>query len=498
MKLEASEAPAKNENPPPKVEARDPVRPPQQPPEAPPRPPVDPPAKKTPITQKQVDDAIERGSKFLLSTQMPDGSWSVVGHILGTTCLPALTLLECGTSAKDSHIAAAADFVRKNWAKNRDTYEIALAIFFLDKLIERRQAERKSADVAADKQIVQALALRLISGQTPNGGWDYHCPILSNPEATNLLTALKQNRPKALPTAVDKSDKGNLSTPVEKSKQGDSPPSSNKGGPPGGMSLLEAEPLPGPPSGSTPVERLMHQALRVVPGQVKQPKNGREPPPNFKADRDDNSNTQFAMMALWAARRHDIPVEVALSKVEQRFRISQLDDGHWSYLFRDKRPKASMTCVGLIGIALGEGSKAELAMRGKKRGEVPKKLQLDGQIRTGLQALSWHLQQDKVENQMWPMGLSLYFMWSVERVAVLYDLRHIEGKDWYQWGATILLDSQRANGSWDTHSYVGANATIDTCFALLFLKRVNLIQDLTDLQLYMGVQDNQGPAPKNR
>ena len=38
---------------------------------------------------------------------------------------------------------------------------------------------------------------------------------------------------------------------------------------------------------------------------------------------DDNSNTQFAMLALWAARRHDVPVEVALGLVEQRFRATQ-------------------------------------------------------------------------------------------------------------------------------------------------------------------------------
>ena len=88
-------------------------------------------------------------------------------------------------------------------------------------------------------------------------------------------------------------------------------------------------------------------------------------------------------------------------------------------------------------------------------------------------------------------------MWSVERVAVLYDLRTIAGADWYNWGADILLPTQRGNGSWQTHSYAGSNSTIDTCFALLFLKRVNLVQDLTDnLRMYMGLPDPNQPAPK--
>ena len=96
------------------------------------------------------------------------------------------------------------------------------------------------------------------------------------------------------------------------------------------------------------------------------------------------------------------------------------------------------------------------------------------------------------------MAPSLYYMWSVERVAVLYDLRTIADRDWYLWGTDILLPTQRGNGSWQTRSYPGSNSTIDTCFALLFLKRVNLVQDLTDLQLYQAIPDLNQPAPKQQ
>jgi hypothetical protein len=65
------------------------------------------------------------------------------------------------------------------------------------------------------------------------------------------------------------------------------------------------------------------------------------------------------------------------------------------------------------------------------------------------------------------------------------------GKDWYAWGAEILVASQNADGSWqgefesteDGHAY-GA----DTCFALLFLRRSNLAGDLT-LLLKNKVED---------
>jgi hypothetical protein len=62
---------------------------------------------------------------------------------------------------------------------------------------------------------------------------------------------------------------------------------------------------------------------------------------------------------------------------------------------------------------------------------------------------------------------------------VLYNLRHIEGKDWYHWGAELLVDSQGNDGAWTVNGYPGAVPSTDTSLALLFLKRANLVQDLS-------------------
>src|SRR5262249_54910962 len=69
----------------------------------------------------------------------------------------------------------------------------------------------------------------------------------------------------------------------------------------------------------------------------------------------DNSNTQFATLALWAARRHGLPVERSLELVAQRFRGSQLVDGRWRYSYPNGRLSPVMTGVGLIGLAVGHG-----------------------------------------------------------------------------------------------------------------------------------------------
>ena len=74
---------------------------------------------------------------------------------------------------------------------------------------------------------------------------------------------------------------------------------------------------------------------------------------------------------------------------------------------------------------------------------------------------------------------NLYFLWSVERVGVLCNLKTIGGKDWYPWGVDLLLPAQRADGSWLGTGNGGA-PVIDTSMALLFLKRSDLLPDLRE------------------
>src|SRR5262249_43541937 len=73
-------------------------------------------------------------------------------------------------------------------------------------------------------------------------------------------------------------------------------------------------------------------------------------------------------------------------------------------------------------------------------------------------------------------GKALYFLWGMERVCLIYDLKTVGGKDWYAWGAGWLLNHQKPDGSWQGEFAEGGS---DTCFALLFLERSNLAADLT-------------------
>jgi hypothetical protein len=209
----------------------------------------------------------------------------------------------------------------------------------------------------------------------------------------------------------------------------------------------------------------------------------------------DNSNTQFAIMALWVARKYNVPVEKTFALVDQRFRSSPRPDGGWDYQYLGSASSPTMTPVGLIGLAVGHGSyKESLGLAWKLVKD--KHLKEAAVVQRGLTKLSSFLGQAPTDWEQKVPQSNLYFLWGLERVAVLYSLKEIGGKDWYSWAAQQLVVNQQANGSWSNGGYPGSTSTLDTCFALLVLKRANLVPDLSQsLQEYIPIHAEKMPPP---
>jgi hypothetical protein len=192
-----------------------------------------------------------------------------------------------------------------------------------------------------------------------------------------------------------------------------------------------------------------------------------------------------------------VPVERALARIETRFRGSQNADGGWSYMNFTPPPNvaqfpvqpgvgstATMTCAGVLALAIVDGAAIELGKERDPDAKPIRDVSKDVPLKGGLQALSTvidnpqgpHLRRG--EKPIVPRigGRTYYFLWSLERAAVALDLKTIGNKDWYGWGAEILLGNQLEDGSW-AGGY--GDSGVDTCFALLFLKRANLARDLT-------------------
>jgi hypothetical protein len=197
------------------------------------------------------------------------------------------------------------------------------------------------------------------------------------------------------------------------------------------------------------------------------------------ADEADNSNTQFALLALWVARRNGMPVDKALERVEMRFRATQHKSGGWPYDNRpvgaDLKPSqstATMTAAGLLALAAANGLTADKKLKGD--------FNKDPVVTKGLFALGANVGepgQPRDKLLLANPGKSYYFLWTLERMAVIYNLKTIGGKDWYRWGVEVILANQQADGGWRGEFAEGG---CDTCFALLFLGKANIAPDLTE------------------
>jgi hypothetical protein len=431
--------------------------------------------------QEEVNRAIDKGVAFLKKTQLLNGTWEN-NHQVGMAALPGLTLLECGVKADDPAVQKAAKYVREHAMKQNHsaTYECSLALLFLDRLGDPK-----------DKPLIRSLALRIVAGQQSDGGWTYELPQLSTKEERPLMEFLEKTRPERKMDLMvrNKGDKldSSIKSDERKSLDGYYEALDAKKPTKGGGNLKEFDNDAKKPKPISQEEA--KKALDKLPLQVKNAPAVIEPakvPPSKPMQRaSDNSNTQFAMLALWAARRHDVPLERSLDAVGRRFKDSQSDQGTWGYhaaKFAGGTP--AMTGAGLLGLAVGHGSATDPDRKFKVK---------DPQIDKGLKALGQHvgkpLGKAAIEQKKNNKGrivlkrqnapINLYFLWTVERVGVLYGIHELDGKDWYLWGVELLLPVQADEGSWAQGGYPGPTKHCDTSFALLFLKRANLAKDLT-------------------
>lgn len=203
----------------------------------------------------------------------------------------------------------------------------------------------------------------------------------------------------------------------------------------------------------------------------------------------DNSNTQFACLALFIARRHRVAAEPALRLIEQRFRKSQdADSGGWSYLIElPNRVTGSMTCAGLLALSVGMhvaksrevrfDARGSGAVQTKPGGAAPMPdVDLSPLLRDPAVLRARDFMRSELLGANNKTGHLTYFLWSIERTCLVYGWQRLGETDWYGHGAELLLRLQQADGSWDIDAQHGPS--VDTAFAILFLGRSNLVPEL--------------------
>lgn len=190
----------------------------------------------------------------------------------------------------------------------------------------------------------------------------------------------------------------------------------------------------------------------------------------------DNSNTQFALLALWYARGAGAKTDAEVfARTREFFLGSQNEDGGWGYSAKERtKSYGSMVATGLVALAicragekaraLGDAKNLEGEAVDRAKGWLGDHFAVDANPEANFR-LGGGMRgaRKEITDSYW----RFYWLWSLERAATIAKLKEIGGKDWYAEGARALLAEQREDGSW-----VGSESALyATSFALLFLSR---------------------------
>ena len=207
----------------------------------------------------------------------------------------------------------------------------------------------------------------------------------------------------------------------------------------------------------------------------------------------DISNTQYALLGLWAASRCGFKIPSAAWRASLDYLLrSQETSGRsiklrvnevrgqyvttWTEKARARGfryiPKAaavaglkpvtgSMTTAGMAGVAICQD---ELWASRKFTPEMRQRSR-----RAIRDALAWMQDNfDVARNPGEPEGAwHYYYLYGMERAGILARACYMGRHDWYKEGADYLIAHQRSDGSWLREG----DLFIDTAFAVLFLKR---------------------------
>ena len=372
------------------------------------------------VDSKRVDEAIRKGLEFLRKAPSP----AAPKNITNSDELILLAMVHGGVPPTDTKFRELFDKMMS--APFTHTYKVSLQAMILEEMDRVRFQER-----------IAQCAQALLDNQLKHGQWNYECT--GNPAPLKDMATAPVTKP------------------------------AETGGKPGAK--------PG-------------TSLRGTPADL-----GREKPPvqrhipikrtRFSAsDRGDNSNSQYAALGLRACHDAGIvfppdAIELArswwqknqqgaagknkpLTNVATGGNKNTAEPGGWDYAkagTSQEKPYGSMSAGAVSAVTIYDYM-------------LKKDWKNDPVVLSGL---SWMDQNFTVTtNPKDYPEWQYYYLYALERVGMLYNTWMIGSHDWYKEGANYLLNAQKPDGSWMGTAFkeIGAGqATWDTCFAILFLKR---------------------------
>jgi hypothetical protein len=196
----------------------------------------------------------------------------------------------------------------------------------------------------------------------------------------------------------------------------------------------------------------------------------------------DNSNSQFALLALYEAERVGIQAKSQTWHLAKNYWTKcQHPDGSWGYTVQASGPTGSMTCAGITSLIVTADrmQSADAKANGDQiecccSGSTGKKEPID-------RALQWLGKNYSVSRNPGGSIWHLYYLYGLERVGRMtakrfLPLAHRQGQpdraDWYREGAEWLVNKQDTlSGFWKDKGSHEENPLVGTSLALLFLSK---------------------------
>ena len=187
----------------------------------------------------------------------------------------------------------------------------------------------------------------------------------------------------------------------------------------------------------------------------------------------DNSNSQFALLALHEAERVGVSVSSRTWRLAKAYwEDCQNVDGSWGYV-KGAAGTGSMTCAGIASMMITTGKVLQADARA-----VGERVQCCGQgpggenerIERGLAWLgrNFSVTANPGNERLW----LLYYLYGVERVGRLSARRFLGGHDWYREGTEYLVRQQDSlSGFFKGVGHAEDDPLIATSLALLFLSK---------------------------
>ncbi len=226
----------------------------------------------------------------------------------------------------------------------------------------------------------------------------------------------------------------------------------------------------------------------------------------------DASNTQYALLGLYAAKQAGIKIEdkhwaeirelyISIQK-QSKDNIAK-NEAYWPYDYTNNfgglsGPSFTMTTAGVCGLLIaGMGLDESQQQLDEATGVAANcgVYSTNGPVAKGMNYIANRFNFDNV-----PGLKSLYYnIYGIERLGRISGQRFIGKYDWYREGCEYLLKMQKLDGSWSGSGRAADNfPNIATSFALLFLSKGRTPILLTKLAFDTGLGEPRDVVGWNR